>query len=345
MSSAAPHTDQLSTGLIRVGADHGIVWANASARAQLALGSTSLLNQTITSFIPELSSKLSKTQSGFSIQISEVYLPKSGLAVDVIVADLGDGSLLCELFPITERIRQRQTADRADRQQHVSLMARGLAHEIRNPLAGVKAGAQLIARQSQDSAIARHADMIERGVDRITAMLERFADDQGHQKTPLNLHQLIQESTELVLAESHGALAIDTDFDPSIPTILADQEQLNQLFLNLLRNSAQAKASKIKITTRIEHSSPIVEPPVKHAIKVVIADDGIGVPSELHHRLFLPMVTGKTTGSGFGLAIAQQIARAHDGLIEHQPQDKGAAFIFRLPLVTQPEREADYDSQ
>lgn len=345
MSSAAPHTDQLSTGLIRVGADHSIAWANASAQAQLALGSASLMNQPITSLIPELSSKLSNAQAGFSIQISEVYLPKSGLAVDVIVADLGDGSLLCELFPITERIRQRQTADRADRQQHISLMARGLAHEIRNPLAGVKAGAQLIARQSQDSAIARHADMIERGVDRITALLERFADDQGHQKTPLNLHQLIQESTELVLAESHGTLMVETDFDPSIPTIRADQEQLNQLFLNLLRNSVQATASKINIMTRIEHSSPMVEPPVKHAIKIVITDNGTGVPSELHHRLFLPMVTGKAAGSGFGLAIAQQIARAHDGLIEHQPQTKGATFVFRLPLVTHREPEADRASQ
>lgn len=342
MSQTAPHTDQLSTGLIRVGANHSIVWANAAALAQLALGSASLIGQPITAFIPELSSKLKQTLSGLSVQISELYLPKSGLAVDVIVADLGDGTLLLELFPITERIRQRQSADRADRQQHISLMARGLAHEIRNPLAGVKAGAQLIAKQSQDSAIARHADMIERGVDRITALLERFSDDQGHQKTPINLHQLIQESIELVMAEAQGALAIDADFDPSIPTILADQEQLNQLFLNLLRNSGQAKASRITISTRIEHSSPMVEPPIKHAIKIAITDDGLGVPVDLHHRLFLPMVTGKSAGSGFGLAIAQQIARAHQGLIEHQPQEKGATFILRLPLLTPSALETDH---
>jgi len=335
--------DQLSTGLVHVGADHTIVWANQAAQAQLSVGAASLVGVSINTLIPELASRLANP-AGFpqSLQISEVYLPKSGLAVDVIVSGLENGAVLCELFPITERIRHRRTADRADRKQDIGMMARALAHEIRNPLAGVKAGAQLIAHQSQDSAIQRHADMIERGVDRITSLLERFASEQQHEKSLINLHQLITETAELVGAEYEASLAIEADYDPSIPMLMADSDQLNQLFLNLLRNSAQAGATTIKISTRIEHSSPVAEPPSKHAVKVTIADNGSGIPASVHHRLFLPMVTGKDQGSGFGLAIAQQIARAHDGLIEHQPSLTGATFVFRLPLVkSEPMGEAN----
>lgn len=335
MTHSAPHIDQLTTGLISVGPDGYILWCNQAAQIQLGLGKSQYTNASLIDLIPSLEHRLSSIRSNQqSIQISEVVLPQSQMSVDVSLTYTDDEIILCELYPITERIRQRQQADRADRQQAIGQMARHLAHELRNPLAGVKAGAQLIAHQTNDLNITRHAGMIERGVDRITTLLERFADNQSHQKKQVNLHQLLTETAELVVAECRGELRIEPDFDPSIPLLMADGDQLNQLFLNLIRNSSQADATWIQISTRIEHISPIVNPPAKHAIRVVIKDNGTGIPKNLHDRLFLPMVTGKDQGSGFGLAIAQQIARAHDGLLEYQPCPEGASFVLRLPLIT-----------
>lgn len=335
MTDSTPHTDQLTTGLISVGADDQILWCNQAARNLLVLGILSGPNVPLTNLIPALENRLTSVRMNQqSIQISEVVLPHSQLSVDVSLTAIDDETILCELYPITERIRQRQYAERADRQQAIAQMARHLAHELRNPLAGVKAGAQLITHQATESSIQRHADMIERGVDRITTLLERFADNQTHHKTEINLHQLLTETAELVVAERRGDLRIEADFDPSIPLVMADGDQLNQLFLNLIRNSSQADATSIQLSTRIEHMSPIVDPPAKHAIRIGIKDNGIGIPTHLHDRLFLPMVSGKDQGSGFGLAIAQQIARAHEGLLEYQPCQEGASFVLRLPLIT-----------
>ncbi len=335
MNHSAPHTDQLTTGLICVGPNDQVLWCNQAAKNLLAFGKAAHAKASLVILIPTLEHRLSKIRSNQqSIQVSEVVLPQSLLSVDVSLTPLDGETILCELYPITERIRQRQHAERADRQQAIAQMARHLAHELRNPLAGVKAGAQLIAHQATDLNISRHASMIERGVDRITALLERFAGNEAHRKEPINLHQLLTETAELVVAERRGGLSIEPDFDPSIPLLMADGDQLNQLFLNLIRNSSQADATWVKITTRIEHISPIVDPPAKHAIRVVIKDNGTGIPKHLHDRLFLPMVTGKDQGSGFGLAIAQQIARAHDGLLEYEPCVEGTSFVLRLPLLT-----------
>lgn len=341
MSKWVPDTDQLTTGLISVGVSGEILWLNESASTQLAQNRNQLIGTLIDTGIPGIGRHLqSVVERGQPIQMSEVYLAKSGLAVDISLSSFATDAILIEIYPITERIRQRKQADRADRQQAIGQMARHLAHELRNPLAGVKAGSQLIAQQATDTSIIRHADMIERGVDRITALLEHFAENQSHQKSLVNLHQLLAESAELVIAERRGELSLETDFDPSIPLLMGDPDQLNQLFLNLLRNSAQAQASVVRLTTRIEHNSPIVNPPNKHAIRITVKDNGSGIPEHLHDRLFLPMVSGKDNGSGFGLAIAQQIARAHEGLIEYQPISQGSAFVFRLPLWIQSQEGA-----
>lgn len=136
-----------------------------------------------------------------------------------------------------------------------------------------------------------------------------------------------------MVAERHGRLELIRDFDPSIPELMADADRLHQLVLNLVRNAVQSGAGRIRLVTRIEHDSPLVDRPARHAVRVEIEDDGQGVPETLRDRLFLPMVSGRDQGSGFGLAIVQQIARAHGGLVEYQPCPSGSAFIVRLPLL------------
>jgi len=244
-----------------------------------------------------------------------------------------DDSILIELHPLAERVRHREMAERADRQQALSLMTRRLAHELRNPLAGVRGAAQLIAARGSDETSGRHAAMIQREVDRITALIDRFADSGEHAMGPVNLNRVLAETAELVSAEQHGALRIERDFDPSIPEIQADEGQMHQLFLNLLRNSAQADATLICLATRIEHDSPMRDRPGGHAVRIDFDDNGAGVPQSLREKLFLPLVSGRDQGSGFGLAIVQQIARGHGGLVEYRPSERGSRFRLRIPLL------------
>lgn len=332
--------DDLETGLLLLDGHHVIQWHNRAAERLLNRQRNDLTGQPLATMLPGLSPRLAQThRSQHRIRLAELTLD-SGQVVDVSLNRIQtpsgeDNPWLIELWPVAERVRQRQSTDRADRQRATALLARHLAHELRNPLAGVRAAAQLISQRGQDDSSRRHADMILRGVDRITDLIGRFSGEQSHAKAMVNLHQTIGEAAELVVAEYQSSVALMPDFDPSIPEFMADGGQLHQLFLNLFRNSAQAGATRIRVQTRIEHQSPLVEQPARSAVRIDIQDNGHGVPETLRERLFLPLVSGREHGTGFGLAIAQQIARSHGGLIEYQPSTGGSLFCVRLPLITQ----------
>lgn len=264
--------------------------------------------------------------------IEAVFPDAAELEVMDIHLQPRDDGVLVELIPVATRVRQRELLEQADRRQTLTRMLQTLAHELRNPLGGMRGAAQLIEQQSTDGAIARHARLIGRQIDRITELIDQFARNSEDTATAVNLHRLLTEAAELVLAESGPQLDITHDFDPSIPELTVQPNALHQLFLNLLRNAAQAGATRLRLTTRIEHDSPLLAGRDRHAVRVDIDDDGHGVPESLRERLFLPMVTGRASGSGFGLAVAQQIARRHGGLIEYLPLDGGSRFRLRLPL-------------
>ncbi len=329
-----PHfdPDELATGLVRVAADGRIEWFNRSANALLAPSGASLKQHSIQQFSPALGEWVRQVcTQGRSLHAPEALLEDGTTVVDAYLHPVAH-AILIELHPIAERVRQREMAERADRQQALSLMTRRLAHELRNPLAGVRGAAQLIAARGNDEASGRHAAMIQREVDRITALIERFAGNGERHTSAINLHRVLAEAAELVAAEHHAALRIERDFDPSIPELSADEGQMHQLFLNLLRNAAQANADLIRLTTRIEHNAPLLDRPGAHAVRIDVDDNGSGVPENLRDRLFLPLISGRDQGSGFGLAIVQQIARSHGGLVEYRPLDHGSRFRVRLPL-------------
>lgn len=325
--------DSLQTGLIRVTPDGGILWMNTAAANVLGRSPASVAGQSLGDVEPALaqwSSRVSPARPCY--QAPEARLDGSGEIADVVFT-YQDQGILIELHPVAARVRRRQLAERADQQQAIHMMARQLAHELRNPLAGVRAAAQLIGTQTENPGIVRHADMIQREVDRLTRLIERFAAEEPPSLADVDLHRVLDECAELTLAERHGRLRLKRDFDPSIPPLQADGGRLHQLILNLLRNAVQADARQIGLSTRIEHESALVDQPARHAVRIEVRDDGHGVAEHLRERLFLPLVSGRDQGSGFGLAIAQQIARAHGGLIEYQPLVAGSAFILRLPLL------------
>ncbi len=328
-----PDPDLLATGLIRVDASHQVSWINRAAADLFGRSRSALVRLPLAQLSVALDDWHQRMDHlGQPLQVSEAQLAEGGSVLDVIFHRLENDTLI-ELHPVTDRIRQRAMAERADRQQALTLLTRRLAHELRNPLAGVRGAAQLIQAATGESRLIRHAQMIQREVDRITGLIERFAGDGEKQLEAVNLHQVLDEAGELVLAENHGHLKLKKHYDPSIPELQSNGGQLHQLFLNLLRNSIQAGAREIRMTTRIEHRSLLIDEPARHAVRIDIDDDGQGVPEALRDRLFLPLVTGRDQGSGFGLAVAQQIARMHRGLIEFEPLERGSRFRVRLPLI------------
>lgn len=330
---STPHPDLLATGLIRTDWSCRVVWINRAASDLLDCPPRQAIDLPLKQLSPSLASwEQRMRQLGRVLQVAEAPLDRCGVFVDALLQPLDDHTLI-ELHPVTERIRQREMTERADRQQAMTLLARRLAHELRNPLAGVRGAAQLIASADANPASARHAEMIQREVDRITTLIDRLSGEAGHQLEAVNLHQVLNESAELVIAEHAGRLRLEQHYDPSIPLLESDSGQLHQLFLNLLRNAAQAGAETIRITTRIDHHSALVHEPARHAVRIEIDDDGDGVPEALRDRLFLPLVSGRDQGTGFGLAVVQNIARAHQGLVEFEPLDPGSRFRVRLPLI------------
>jgi two-component system nitrogen regulation sensor histidine kinase GlnL len=331
--------EELTTGLIRVDLEGSIAWCNRSAAAMLAPAGATLEGRSI----GELSAPLGQwvrqvAERRRALHAPEAVIDDGHTVADAFIQPL-ERAVLVELHPVAERVRQREMAERADRQQALSLMTRRLAHELRNPLAGVRGAAQLIAARGGDEAVARHADLIQREVDRITRLIERYAGEGRHASESVNLHRILAEADELVAAESGGRIAFSRDFDPSIPEFAGDGGGLHQLFLNLLRNAAQAGAGAIRLTTRIEHRSPLLDESERLAVRIDVEDDAGGVPERMRDKLFLPLVSGRAEGSGFGLAIVQQIARSHGGLVEFRPITGGSRFRVRLPLEPVPEAD------
>ena len=213
----------------------------------------------------------------------------------------------------------------------MDLLRRNLGHEIRNPLGGIRGAAQMMAEELQGRELGTLAELIMREVDRIDELMARFGRPELTFET-IDIHHVLRETTDLIQAESADSLKITQDYDPSIPQLSADASALRQLLLNLARNAFQAGAKEIRIRSRVDYDSGLLQPGISSFVRLDIEDDGCGVPESLRGLLFLPMVTGRRDGTGLGLALAQQIAAAHDGLLTYAAREPGSRFTLRLPL-------------
>lgn len=220
----------------------------------------------------------------------------------------------------------------------LSAALKGLAHELRNPLAGLKGAAQLLARRldasSEDERDSRElVALIEAEVARLTALLDRLLSPtpaKAHE--PLNIHAVLERVLRLAEADAGWAVKLTRDYDPSLPELTGDADRLTQAVWNLVRNAIEAGAVNITLRTRAEHGARIGDEPHSLALRLEISDDGRGVPEELAERLFLPLVSGRAEGTGLGLALAQQVAREHRGSLVYRSRPGHTVFTLLLPM-------------
>ena len=250
---------------------------------------------------------------------------------DCNIQPIQDQHILLEFYDLKWQKQQSKLEQREVQTGMMDLLRRNLGHEIRNPLGGIRGAAQMMAAELNGRELGTLAELIMREVDRIDELLARFGQPELDLR-PVDIHFVLQETTELLRLESAEGVEIIQDYDPSIPKISADASALRQVFLNLLRNAYQAGATEIRIRSRVDYDGALLQPGTSSVVRLDVEDNGCGVPESLRSMLFLPLVTGRRDGTGLGLALAQQIAAAHDGLLTYAALEPGSRFTLRLPL-------------
>ncbi len=261
--------------------------------------------------------------------------------VDLMLSPVSRSSdnteLLVELTPVDRLLRISREEGLLHAQETARQMVRGLAHEIKNPLGGVRGAAQLLARELQDEDLREYTHVIIREADRLRDLVDRLlGPNQQLDIKRLNVHELLEHVRNLITAETDNQVEIVRDYDPSLPEIEGDRSQLVQATLNILRNALQAaeSADSCRICLRTRPRRQFTIGSVRHRLvaQLDIIDNGPGVPSELQHAIFMPMVTGRADGSGIGLSIAQAIVNRHGGLLECESQPGETRFTIYLPM-------------
>ena len=215
----------------------------------------------------------------------------------------------------------------------LSAALKGLAHELRNPLAGLRGAAQLLGRRAGDAESRELVDLIASEVQRLTQLVDQLlspAPPRPHQ--PLNIHGALEQVVRLAEQEAGWAVRLVRDYDPSLPPLRGDPDRLTQAVWNLVRNAIQAGAANVSLRTRVEFGARIGEQVHALALRMEIGDDGRGVPETLAEQIFLPLVSGRADGSGLGLAMAQQVAREHGGSLGYRSRPGHTVFTLLLPL-------------
>lgn len=253
-----------------------------------------------------------------------------------------EGEFLLECLPRAQQARQDHEERLLDQTQASKELLRNLAHEVKNPLGGIRGAAQLLEMETDhDPSLREYTQVIIHECDRLQALVDRLLEPHRHRQrlAPVNIHEVCERVRALVLAEFAPGLRLERDYDISIPPLYGDREQLIQAVLNITRNAAQALAARraagdalIRFKTRVARQITIGKTRHRLALRLHIIDNGPGVPEAIRGRVFLPLVSGRDDGTGLGLALAQTFVQQHGGLIELHSQPGQTDFCLLLPL-------------
>ncbi|HHM04281.1 MAG TPA: nitrogen regulation protein NR(II) [Gammaproteobacteria bacterium] len=255
-----------------------------------------------------------------------------------------DKALLVEILGVDRQRRILREENLLAQHQATRALVRGLAHEIKNPLGGLRGAAQLLERELADEALKEYTGIIIGEADRLQNLLNRMLGPNTlpHER-PVNIHQVLERVRTLVAAEAPAGIRLIRDYDPSIPEVIADPEQLIQAVLNIVRNAVQALKDSGRIVLRSRTIRQVTIGQKRHrlVVQLDIIDNGPGIAPDMLEHIFYPMVTGRAEGTGLGLPIAQALVNQHGGLIECSSEPGETVFTLLLPLEISPEHAHD----
>ena len=266
---------------------------------------------------------------------TEVHADERIVDCRVSPVSAGAARLIVEMTDVTRR--SQISRENALIVQHGAgrRMIRQLAHEIKNPLGGIRGAAQLLDRQLGDEELHDYTRVIISETDRLAGLVDTLLGPTGPtNKVPVNIHELLEYVIRLIDTEDHRRLVVRRDYDPGLPLIELDRDQIIQAFLNLVRNAAAALDGQGSITLRSRAVTNFTIGDLRHRViaSIEIEDDGPGIPRELQDSVFYPLVTSRNDGTGLGLPAAQELVSRHGGLIEFESRPGRTVFYVRIPL-------------
>jgi len=249
-------------------------------------------------------------------------------------ANVSQESLL-EFRHIEQQLKISREERLLDQSQANRELIRNLAHEIKNPLGGIRGAAQLLERELERPNLHEYTQVIMKEADRLQLLMDRLLTPHRlPQNAPLNIHEVLERVRSLILAEYPQGVTIRRDYDTSLPLLEGDREQLIQVVLNIVRNAAQAMHGNGQITlkTRVVRQATLARRRYRHALELQITDTGPGIAEDLRERIFYPLVSGREGGSGLGLTLAQTFVTQHHGTITFESQPGNTTFTLLLPI-------------
>jgi len=338
----------LATAVVALDEGFEVRYANPAAENLLGIGAKSLQGQRFAALFeksPDLEKALAEaltTHWDYAAQnVSYLRAGREPLPLSCVLTrfESAHARLLVELRPIEQQLRLEREERLLDQQELNRELIRNLAHEIKNPLGGLRGSAQLLERELDRPELKEYTQVIIKEADRLQALLDRLlAPHRTPRPAPLNIHEVLERVRSLVVAEFGEGLRIERDYDPSVPDLVGDREQLIQALLNVTRNAAQAltaggRGGTATLRSRSLRQITIARRRHRLALELQVIDDGPGVPEGIRDRVFYPLVSGREGGSGLGLSIAQTYVQYHGGVIECESRPGRTIFRILLPLT------------
>jgi two-component system nitrogen regulation sensor histidine kinase GlnL len=342
---AFPGLDALATAVMLV--DHGAVvrYANAAAQNLFKVSSKNLAGYPLKAVFPgdtvllaalEHAAARNASYKQYDFTLVTSALEKIEVSCTVTPADItGFDGYLLEFNEVHQQLRIAREERLQDQTEASRAMIRSLAHEIKNPLGGLRGAAQLLERELDRQELTEYTQVIMKEADRLQSLMDRLlTPNRLPQLAPLNIHEALERVRSLLLAEFPDGIRIRRDYDVSLPAITADKEQIIQALLNIGRNAAQALKGRgdIVLRTRVLRQPTLARRLHRLGVMVQIVDNGPGIPEEIRERIFFPLISGRENGTGLGLSIAQEYIHQHGGIIEADSEPGRTCFTILLPI-------------
>ncbi len=341
--------DLLATLVAVVAADGTVLFVNAALEDALGLSRRSVAGAQLADFFTEPAQLVNALEGAKDNEFAALRydawlksLHRDPLPVHVVVAQTEVPSeVVVELLPLEQQSRQDREERLIGQAQANKELIRNLAHEIKNPLGGIRGAAQLLQMELESRELIEYTQVIVHEADRLQTLVDRLLAPhrRPHLVGDVNIHEVCERVRALILAEFPRGLRVVRDYDTSLPEFRGDREQLIQALLNIAHNGAQALASRmaagdacITFRTRVARQVTFGKQRYRLALELHVIDNGPGVPDSIKDRIFYPLVSGREGGSGLGLTLAQTFVQQHHGLIECDSEPGHTDFKILIPL-------------
>ena len=351
--------DHLATAVILLNCAHKIVYANPSAEVLFALSANQIksnhisevfLHCEILQLAIDNAVKNNSPYREHEFAITTVRQLSTAVTCTVTPIEMNQATLLLEFQQMDQQLRIAREERMLIQQQANSELLRNLAHEIRNPLGGLRGAAQLLEHELPNPSLREYTQVIIKEADRLQSLMDRLLMPHRVPKYELtNIHEVLERVRSLLLAESPNNIRVQRDYDTSLPELIGDREKLIQTVLNIARNAVQAMQSSntpnalVILRTRAERQVTLSRKRYRVAIKLQIIDNGPGIPAAIFDKIFYPLVSGRDGGSGLGLALAQTFITQHHGMIDCQSVAGNTCFTVLLPVESTAMKHANID--